>query len=333
MWNHWLMYWWCHGSVSRELIYRWCHGCFTWNHCLIIRWHHGCASCEITGWPTGGVMAVFRVKSLIDLQVVSWLCLKWNHWLIYRWCHCCVSCEITGWSTGGVMAVFHVKSLVDLQVVSWLQYALLCNDEDLESALRRYIELNFNHVMESEDFLTMRQDILDEMLHCQRLVIHSEYSLFVGLKRWLQHNTGQWMLWRSPLCLSVISLSLSVALTCCLSVSLLLSFYSLSFTLCILLSLFDPLSLCLSLCFSAVNSDLHCLSLSHFCSICKVLNRNGFYNYLYLLLAQLYLLFYFSVASVSVSVIRDRFVKKLTCAGSPLSFSSPLHYTVIEDIS
>ena len=92
------------------------------------------------------------------------------------------------------MAVFHVKPLVDLQVVSWLQYALLCNDEDLESALRRYIELNFNHVMESEDFLTMRQDILDEMLHCQRLVIHSEYSLFVGLKRWLQHNTGQWML-------------------------------------------------------------------------------------------------------------------------------------------
>ena len=35
-------------------------------------------------------MAVFQVKSLIDLQVV------------------------------GVMAVFQVKSLIDLQVVSWL---------------------------------------------------------------------------------------------------------------------------------------------------------------------------------------------------------------------
>ena len=84
-----------------------------------------------------------------------------------------------------------MKALNDGQVVSWLQYALLCNDEDLESALRRYIELNFHYVMESEDFLTMRQDILDEMLHCQRLVVHSEYSLFVGLKRWLQHNAGR----------------------------------------------------------------------------------------------------------------------------------------------
>ena len=85
----------------------------------------------------------------------------------------------------------YMKALNDGQVVSWLQYALLCNDEDLESALRRYIELNFHYVMESEDFLTMRQDILDEMLHCQRLVVHSEYSLFVGLKRWLQHNAGR----------------------------------------------------------------------------------------------------------------------------------------------
>ncbi|KAK7114938.1 hypothetical protein V1264_000910 [Littorina saxatilis] len=81
-------------------------------------------------------------------------------------------------------------SLENLKVISWLQYAILCNDHDLESTLRCYVELNFNHVMQSEDFLTMRVDTLEEVLQSEHLVIHSEYSLYVGLKHWLLHNTG-----------------------------------------------------------------------------------------------------------------------------------------------
>ena len=41
-------------------------------------------------------MAVFRMKSLIDLQVVSQLCIMLNQWLIYRWCHGCILRDISG---------------------------------------------------------------------------------------------------------------------------------------------------------------------------------------------------------------------------------------------
>ncbi|KAK7493778.1 hypothetical protein BaRGS_00014919 [Batillaria attramentaria] len=75
-----------------------------------------------------------------------------------------------------------------LKVVSWLQYAFLCGDHDLESKFRRYIELNFDHVMQSEDFLTMQHQMLEKLLGCEHLVIHSEFALFLGLKKWILHN-------------------------------------------------------------------------------------------------------------------------------------------------
>ena len=77
-----------------------------------------------------------------------------------------------------------------VQVVSWLQYAILCNDKELEKTLRRYVVLNLNHVMQSEDFVTIRQETLEEVVNCPHLVIHSEYTLFLGLKTWILHNTG-----------------------------------------------------------------------------------------------------------------------------------------------
>ena len=322
-----------------------------------VNWSTGgvmAVSCEIAAWSTGGVMAVFHVKSPVDQQVVTWLCFKWNRWLIYRWCHGCVSSEIIGWSTGGVMAVFQVKSLVDLQVVSWLCFMW-----------NHWLIYRWCHGCSMPCCVMMKtwsQPCAATSSWTSTTWWRARISWPCGRTSWTRCCTanGWWStastpsLWVSrggfsttqvsgcceDLLLSVSLSSLSLCHLsqsfCCpylLSVSLLLSFYSLSFTLSCFLSLTLSLSAFLSLCFSAVNSDLHRLSLSHFCSICKVLNRNGFYNYLYLLLAQLYLLFYFSVASVSVSVIRDRFVKKLTCAVSSFSSSSPLHhYTVAEDI-
>ena len=85
---------------------------------------------------------------------------------------------------------WNLVNLLCLQVISWLQYAILCSDHDLERTLRCYVELNFTHVLQSDDFLTMRCDVLEQVLQSQRLVVHSEYTLFLGLKQWLIHNTG-----------------------------------------------------------------------------------------------------------------------------------------------
>ncbi|XP_076448704.1 uncharacterized protein LOC143285372 [Babylonia areolata] len=88
------------------------------------------------------------------------------------------------------MATHCHASLPILKVVSWLQYAILCNDKGLEGELRHYMELNFRHVIKSEDFLTMRQDTLEELLSCQHLVVHSEFTLFNSLKDWFLFNIG-----------------------------------------------------------------------------------------------------------------------------------------------
>lgn len=77
-----------------------------------------------------------------------------------------------------------------MQVVSWLRYARMCDNRNLEAVVKRYIELNFERVMQSRDFLVMPLEMLEEMCRCEHLVIQSEYTLFLGLKKWLLHNDG-----------------------------------------------------------------------------------------------------------------------------------------------
>ncbi|XP_046364641.1 BTB/POZ domain-containing protein 17-like [Haliotis rufescens] len=76
----------------------------------------------------------------------------------------------------------------NLQVVSWLQYARLCNYRTLEAKCAQYTEWNFQKVVQGRDFLSMNGSTLFEFLSSSELVVHSEYSLFLHLKRWLLSN-------------------------------------------------------------------------------------------------------------------------------------------------
>ncbi|XP_041375193.1 BTB/POZ domain-containing protein 17-like [Gigantopelta aegis] len=73
-------------------------------------------------------------------------------------------------------------------VVSWLQYARLCSYKQLERHCLHYIEWNFQKVLNSSDFLSMRLETLLGFLHSSSLVVIDEYSLFVGVRRWLMHQ-------------------------------------------------------------------------------------------------------------------------------------------------
>ena len=73
-------------------------------------------------------------------------------------------------------------------VVSWLQYARLCSYTTLERHCLNYIEWNFQKVLHSSDFLSMRLETLLAFLRSSCLVVIDEYSLFVGVKRWLLHQ-------------------------------------------------------------------------------------------------------------------------------------------------
>ncbi|KAL8592996.1 hypothetical protein ACOMHN_017926 [Nucella lapillus] len=82
------------------------------------------------------------------------------------------------------MAVNYHAAEPDLKVVSWYQYAMLYEDKRLAATLRQYMVHNLSHVMQSKDFLTMQQEVLEDLLSSRDLVIHSELFLFAGLKRW-----------------------------------------------------------------------------------------------------------------------------------------------------
>ncbi|XP_046580324.1 uncharacterized protein LOC124287888 [Haliotis rubra] len=52
----------------------------------------------------------------------------------------------------------------------------------------QYLEWNFQKVVQSRDFLSMNGSTLFEFLSSSELVVHSEYSLFLHVKRWLLNN-------------------------------------------------------------------------------------------------------------------------------------------------
>lgn len=88
------------------------------------------------------------------------------------------------------MCEHYVAPKNECHVISWLKYASMCCHKQLEHICEEYIIWNFQHVVETEDFLMISEEMLIKFLSSSDIVVHDEISLFKQVKRWISKEIG-----------------------------------------------------------------------------------------------------------------------------------------------